>query len=578
VLTNGCEATLNSSLGNCGACGNACTNPNGSTACIGGACQPNCDPGFGNCDTNGPNGCEAILATDEANCGACGETCQTGTGTTSNSCVNSACSPVCASTHRNCDGDPNNGCETNINADTGNCGGCGQVCGGANAAPSCVNGACILNCNSGWEDCDGDPSNGCEKRTSGTDTQNCGGCGVVCPGTCTAGTCNAVCSSNNLRDCDNNAFTGAGGCEVDVSSDVNNCGNCGTVCTNPGGSTSCVNGQCVPICNSGRADCDGNKVNGCEVNTSADKNNCGACDAQCLEPAGTTQSCTNGSCSPTCQAPAANCDGNNQNGCETNTQSSVSNCGSCGKVCTNANGSTSCTSGNCTPTCGTGYASCDGNPDNGCETHLASNVDNCGACGTDCNTPLPSGAASAQCLSGSCDVASCASGKYDQNGTFSDGCECTTDTGANTCSGATSLGTVAIDGAGTRQGTLVPDGDEDWYVLTFTASNTCSFGPRVWLTGAAANTFIRVYTGGCSTGHSCVLGTSTVNSSGVNMKDYKFTFAGGGCGDQQPNDPTPVSGSFIGSYTGSSGNVLRVRVFSTVTDGTCKAYTLNWSN
>jgi hypothetical protein len=56
-------------------------------SCIGAMCQPgSCSPGFGNCDLNLGNGCEANLNSDPSNCGACGVVCGVGDG-----CVAGVC-------------------------------------------------------------------------------------------------------------------------------------------------------------------------------------------------------------------------------------------------------------------------------------------------------------------------------------------------------------------------------------------------------------------------------------------------------------------------------------------------------
>jgi hypothetical protein len=47
--------------------------------------------------------------------------------------------------------------------------------------------------------------------------------------------------------------------------------------------------------------------------------------------------------------------------------SDVENCGGCNIVCTNSHGTRQCVSGACAPVCDHGFASCDGNLDNGCE-------------------------------------------------------------------------------------------------------------------------------------------------------------------------------------------------------------------
>ena len=92
---------------------------------------------------------------------------------------------VCATGTADCDGDASNGCETNTDRDLQNCGGCARLChamGHDALTATCVAGRCELACREdgiGDQDCDGDPDNGCETKTF-TDTQNCGGCGIVC--------------------------------------------------------------------------------------------------------------------------------------------------------------------------------------------------------------------------------------------------------------------------------------------------------------------------------------------------------------------------------------------------------------
>jgi hypothetical protein len=73
---------------------------------------------------------------------------------------------------------------------------------------------------------------------------------------------------------------------------------------------------------------------------------------------------------------------------------SSSTCG--GATCTNAHGPTSCISGVCTPTCITGYANCDGNPNNGCETDTDTDPNHCGSCTTTCASTEPA------CSGGAC--------------------------------------------------------------------------------------------------------------------------------------------------------------------------------
>lgn len=67
-----------------------CSNPHGSTVCLGGTCSPTCDVGFKSCDGNPDNGCEADLSSDPNNCNGCGNVCAKGT-----TCINGACGTSC---------------------------------------------------------------------------------------------------------------------------------------------------------------------------------------------------------------------------------------------------------------------------------------------------------------------------------------------------------------------------------------------------------------------------------------------------------------------------------------------------
>src|SRR5262249_29942371 len=144
--------------------------------------------------------------------------------------------------------------------------------------------------------------------------------------------------------------------------------------------TSCIGSVCAPVCSNGFKDCDGNKPNGCETDTTSDANNCGSCGNVCSFP-NANVACSAGSCTITsCKPGYADCDLVQSNGCET-PLNTLTDCGACGNHCNNPNGTTTCTAGACSPTCNAGYASCDGNPSNGCETPLNTTA-NCGGCGT----------------------------------------------------------------------------------------------------------------------------------------------------------------------------------------------------
>lgn len=162
---------------------------------------------------------------------------------------------------------------------TPSCAAIGQSCATASQCCSlaCSGGACVSSCSNGMQD--------------GNET------GVDCGGSCSPCPVGGGCVATN--DCVQNAV--------------------------------CSAGQCV--CAAGYSDCNGSPVDGCEVNTSADVNNCGACNNVCSLP-NAIQVCSASSCAiAACNMGYANCDNFTGNGCEVNTQASNANCGGCNVVC-----------------------------------------------------------------------------------------------------------------------------------------------------------------------------------------------------------------------------------------------------
>jgi len=84
-----CNADLKTDVGNCGQCGKVCGNhANAYGVCKDGKCGVGCNTGFGDCNGNADDGCEATLASDSIHCGACGHSCLGAR------CVAGQCQPV----------------------------------------------------------------------------------------------------------------------------------------------------------------------------------------------------------------------------------------------------------------------------------------------------------------------------------------------------------------------------------------------------------------------------------------------------------------------------------------------------
>ncbi|MBI3785887.1 MAG: DUF1566 domain-containing protein [Deltaproteobacteria bacterium] len=135
---------------------------------------------------------------------------------------------------------------------------------------------------------------------------------------------------------------------------------------------------------------------------------------------------------PTCSVGFADCNNNPADGCETATSTNVNNCGSCGNVCSAAHGTSSCIVGGChVASCNAGFGDCNNNASDGCETATNSDPNNCGSCANVCSTAN----GTSSCIFGGCHVASCNAGFGDCNNDPADGCETSTTTNPFNCGG-----------------------------------------------------------------------------------------------------------------------------------------------
>ncbi len=571
-LANGCEVHLTNDVGHCGACGTACSTTNGTPSCSAGVCAIACTDGFADCDGNASTGCEVTLASDPLHCGACGTACNATNGTAT--CTSATCGIVCNPGFANCDGDPSNGCEVNLETDTANCGACRTACDATNGTASCRNGACGIACNSGYGDCDGSAANGCEVNLQ-ADTAHCGTCGTACNATngtasCGAGVCGITCNSG-YGDCDGSA---SNGCEVNLNTDTAHCGACVVACSAINGAPSCSAGVCEISCAPGFADCDLSNVDGCEVNLTTDPAHCGACINACNGTNGTA-TCSGAACGITCDAGWADCDASLANGCEVNTKTDPANCSACGATCDATNGTPFCETGACGITCAVGFGDCDAQPANGCESDLATDPNHCNACGNACPVPangtpsctggtcgiatcdagfadcdtLPGdgcevnvtsdvancggcGAACAAanvatpaCVGSACAVSACAAGWTDYDGSFADGCECKTPVSSPTCAGALALGAISPGQTVVTPLDGISGGREAYYAVSFPLLGPSSAGgwtPHIQFArndGGFAVFDVLNACGGAA--YSC--GTGGTSGLATGLTDYTFT-------------------------------------------------------
>jgi hypothetical protein len=430
---DGCESPPDDLL-NCGACGNACDYANAEALCVQGRCvQAACAPLYGDCDGDRQS-CEVPLDT-LTDCGQCGKECEDVPHAVP-SCAGGSCGiDACLEGYGDCDGSAPNGCEQEL-ATLTHCGGCNQHCDfPGSTGDDCALKTCLAGtCQSGYADCDGDPSDGCESLSSAT---HCGQCQAKCDAslmnvadaTCGgAGSCSITACDPGFGNCDANALNG---CEASVRT-LSNCGSCGTGCAIAHAVTSCATGSCNFVnCQNGWGDCSNGLADGCEqaLNTAT---NCGACGMNCANVPGKPY-CSGGQCvSVVCPGTTADCDGLNST-CEVDLASNASSCGACGNLCSFSTGTPhasglTCQSAACKPSCDAGYADCNGNYADGCETSLRTLTD-CGSCGTGCAIAN----ATATCGSGVCEVASCAAGLGNCDANATD-CETSLDTTSN-CGG-----------------------------------------------------------------------------------------------------------------------------------------------
>lgn len=245
--------------------------------------------------------------------------------------------------------------------------------------------------------------------------------------------------------------------------------------------------------------------------------------------------------------------------------------------------------GGCTQ-CVAPFADCNQNQTDGCETDTSTASNHCGQCNKDCNGPITAGAASALCVSSQCKVASCQTGKYDIDGNYTNGCECSQSTFPSSCDSAypASSTSIAIDGSTAVSGNITPQDKVDWFTVSFATGASCAYNPKIVLNNNGAPIAMQVLTGTCSAQGSFACSETGTNS-GRDITTWEFTY-GNNCAADSTNSPTPNNGSGLGINPNSqSGPFINgdnftpsgpiyIKVYSTGSSTTCLNYTLTFSN
>jgi hypothetical protein len=152
---------------------------------------------------------------------------------------------VCNGIDDDCDGtaDETDAVRIQVFSDPDHCGACGNRCVGIHAVFSCRVGQCVISqCEAGYIDYNGDPSDGCEAN-----------CAITAGG-------REVCDETD-NDCD-----GLIDEDFDLQTDPTNCGGCGILCGDISqGAAGCIEGQCtVASCAPDWHDLNDDSRDGCE--------------------------------------------------------------------------------------------------------------------------------------------------------------------------------------------------------------------------------------------------------------------------------------------------------------------------
>jgi hypothetical protein len=202
----------------------------------------------------------------------------------------------------------------------------------------------------------------------------------------------------------------------------------------------------------------------------------------------------------------------------------------------------------------------------GCEQ--TADAQHCGSCTNDCSSVVPPNVTTPACVADKCAVGTCTANYFDQNATYLDGCECQGDGVPGDCATAQPIPPtpIPLGGTATVAGNLVPNGLNDWYVVTFAGNGDCAYRPRITLNDQSTTNLIRI---DVSTDCSATYVACSEGGSSTGQTSWEFNYTADPCGAQLAIDPANKP---------SSPATVYVRVFATGPSTTCLPYSLSIAN
>ena len=311
------------------------------------AAEPTCQ----DCDSGCCDG-ELCRVNDGKFCGVGGATCTPCKG--DEVCIDNQCEPCKANCKGCCTG---TACVPGTSEDL--CGANGSTCVKCKPGEECIGGKC-LGCRP-----DSCPSGCCltvggVTRCMPSEHDHCGVGGVTCVKCapeqfCKQGTCTNLCSPQECADGCCHVYSGVGGlCVRFPHQNQNDCGKSGETCKRCAPGESCLNGECVPVCDERCPGCCTTAARGrpsvC-VNPGTQQN-CGKAGQPC-KPCARDEFCYEGGC-------RKQCDANNCPGCCTKDafgsarcvrEPSAQFCGTNGVMCVKCPPGQGCFNGKCDKKC-----------------------------------------------------------------------------------------------------------------------------------------------------------------------------------------------------------------------------------